>query len=191
MGNHHWSFLQMRSQDAMKSSIIVPPGQVRWQCGSSSCGGRHLFLSMSSSSSSGSSASPEPPSKRRREEKVEDTDDSDDPSSDSEEEEEQNDDDDTPALSHAEKRRQKKKEKLAALKGDTETPPTKKRKLDSGKAAADSTLKRQNSVWVGNMSFKTTPEALRKFFDGVGEITRIHMPMKLALKPNMPAENRG
>ncbi|KAE9382762.1 hypothetical protein BT96DRAFT_845074, partial [Gymnopus androsaceus JB14] len=42
-----------------------------------------------------------------------------------------------------------------------------------------------------NLSFKTTPEALRNFFDGVGEITRIHMPMKIALRLNMPPENRG
>ncbi|KIK67578.1 hypothetical protein GYMLUDRAFT_237810 [Collybiopsis luxurians FD-317 M1] len=108
--------------------------------------------------------------------------------SESESEQEQ----DTPALSHAAKRRQKKKEKLAARNGAA-APPAKKRKLDDGKAAAivDSTKPRQNSVWVGNLSFRTTAEALRGFFDGVGEITRINMPMKAAFKPNMPPENRG
>ena len=54
--------------------------------------------------------------------------------------------------------------------------------------------KRQHSVWVGNLSFKTTPASLRSFFEGVGEITRIHMPMKMAHggpdgKPRK--ENRG
>ena len=47
--------------------------------------------------------------------------------------------------------------------------------------------KRRNSVWVGNLSFKTTPDALRGFFDGVGDITRIHMPMKAGAK----GENMG
>ena len=37
---------------------------------------------------------------------------------------------------------------------------------------------RRNSVWVGNLDYKTTQDGLRKFFDGVGEITRIHMPTK-------------
>ena len=55
--------------------------------------------------------------------------------------------------------------------------------------------KRQNSVWVGNLSYKTTPVSLRGFFEGVGEITRIHMPMKMVTggpddkRPRQ--ENRG
>jgi RNA recognition motif-containing protein len=87
--------------------------------------------------------------------------------------------DETPALSHAERRRQKKKEQQN-LKSDS-TPATKKRKLKDGLATALSVSKkekRQNSVWVGNLSFRTTTDALRGFFDGVGEITRVHMPMK-------------
>ncbi|KAJ3822601.1 hypothetical protein F5880DRAFT_1483809 [Lentinula raphanica] len=147
----------------------------------------------SSSTSSSSTASPKLPSKRRREESDDDNDDSDSrhtesSSSDSDKEEE----DDVPALSHAEKRRQKKKEKLAARKDkEVASPPSKKRKTDSTKGPSDATTKRQNSVWVGNLSFKTTTDALRKFFDGVGEITRINMPMKEARRPNTPAENRG
>jgi RNA recognition motif-containing protein len=94
-------------------------------------------------------------------------------------------------LSHAEKRRQKKKDEKARDR------PSKKRKVtDSSvvdvstkdsKSAGNSKPKRQNSVWVGNLWFKTTPDALRDFFDGVGEITRIHMPTKKGTK----GENMG
>ncbi|KAG6330557.1 hypothetical protein ID866_8533 [Astraeus odoratus] len=96
-------------------------------------------------------------------------------------------DDDTPILSHAEQRRQKKRElKAAKVVEATE----KKRKLNDGSAVKATTgskhaavtepakSKRQNSVWVGNLSFKTTRDALKQFFDGIGEITRIHMPQK-------------
>ena len=78
-------------------------------------------------------------------------------------------------LSHAEKRRQKKKKAEASDKPKLET----------------STPKRQNSVWVGNMLFRTTEDNLRHFFNGVGEITRIHMPSKPASKPGQKPENRG
>ncbi|KAG0703849.1 hypothetical protein DFH29DRAFT_802771 [Suillus ampliporus] len=98
---------------------------------------------------------------------------------------------DTVALSHAEKRRQKKKDQKA------QDRPSKKRKVTDGsvagvsakdsKPAGNSKPKRQNSVWVGNLWFKTTPDALRGFFDGVGEITRIHMPTKKGTKE----ENMG
>jgi hypothetical protein len=66
------------------------------------------------------------------------------------------------AISHAERRRQKKKKEKPQPEGDDSSLTHRKN--------------RQNSVWVGNLSFKTTPESLRTFFDGVGEITRIHMP---------------
>jgi hypothetical protein len=94
--------------------------------------------------------------------------------------------DDAVALSHAERRRQKKKDQKA------QEQPSKKRKLTDGSVADvspkdskptdGSKLKRQNSVWVGNLWYKTTPEALRDFFDGVGEITRLHMPTKKGTK---------
>ena len=80
-----------------------------------------------------------------------------------------------PVLSHAERRKQKK-QKLAT-KNASEPPsklPLKRRKPDD----AVPTNPRQNSVWVGNLSFKTTAEALKSFFDGVGEITRLNMPLK-------------
>lgn len=97
--------------------------------------------------------------------------------------------DDSVALSHAEKRRQKKKDQKALDR------PSKKRKATDGsvastkdsKPAGNSKPKRQNSVWVGNLWFKTTPDTLRDFFDGVGEITRIHMPTKKGTK----GENMG
>lgn len=93
------------------------------------------------------------------------------------------------ALSHAERRRQKKKEGRSQ-KEVVNAPAAKKRKLKDGVAVSSSISKkekRQNSVWVGNLSFKTTPDALRGFFDGVGDITRIHMPMRAGAK----GENMG
>ena len=53
-------------------------------------------------------------------------------------------------------------------------------KMNTAELKPSKLPKRQNSVWVGNLSFKTTPEALRAFFAGCGEITRVHMPMKMA-----------
>ena len=85
--------------------------------------------------------------------------------------------DDVPVKSHAEKRREKKKEQKAKPQSDE----TGRREVKNTAELAPAKLpKRQNSVWVGNLAFKTTAEALRRFFEGVGEITRIHMPMKLA-----------
>jgi len=101
------------------------------------------------------------------------------------------------ALSHAERRRQKKAAKRAAAETANPTP-SKKRKLkdgsakDASKEAKDAVQKpRQNSVWVGNLSFKTTQENLRTFFASCGEITRINLPMKVASRPNLPMENKG
>lgn len=145
-------------------------------------------MSSSSSSASSSRSSPEPPPspplKRKRKETKED------PESDSDQEgSDQEPEDDVPALSHAERRRQKKKEKLQAREEQKDSA-TKKRKLKDGTAAPVSG-KRQNSVWVGNMSFKTTQDDLRTFFEGVGEITRINMPTKAPAGPGMKPENRG
>lgn len=96
-----------------------------------------------------------------------------------------------PVLSHAERRRRKKEQKLAAKTKEEEGSATKKRKLKDGSAKATVSLKRQHSVWVGNMSFKTTQENLRMFFADVGEITRINMPTKAAAGPGLKPENRG
>jgi RNA recognition motif-containing protein len=88
-----------------------------------------------------------------------------------------------PVLSHAERRKQRKKEnKLVGTDLDPVHTPSTEKKAKAGTAPAKETTeraKRQNSVWVGNLSFKTTSEALKQFFDGVGEITRVHMPTKM------------
>ncbi|KAI0723150.1 hypothetical protein C8Q76DRAFT_386374 [Earliella scabrosa] len=161
-------------------------------------------MSSSSSSSSSSSAasdsgrsssSPHPRKRQRVSEKLADSDSestSDDSSSSSDAQSDSDsaasdaEEDDTPVRSHAEQRRQRKKEQRAlkgAVAASTDESGTKKGK-EKVKNTADlppSKLpKRQNSVWVGNLSFKTTPAALKAFFEGVGEITRIHMPTKMA-----------
>lgn len=97
-----------------------------------------------------------------------------------------------PVLSHADKRRQKKKQSGKQLSGSDETH---QQQHTIPSSATDNTLssvpsvKRQNSVWVGNLAFKTSPDALRKFFDGVGEITRVHMPMKLSSRAGAQDNN--
>ena len=99
-----------------------------------------------------------------------------------------------PVLSHAERRRRKKEQKLVAKLKEEEgsESATKKRKLKDGSAKSVVVpMKRQNSVWIGNMSFKTTQEALRTFFGDVGEITRINMPTKRTTGPGSKPENRG
>ncbi|KAH9977733.1 hypothetical protein BGW80DRAFT_1283929 [Lactifluus volemus] len=98
---------------------------------------------------------------------------------------------DDPVLSHAAKRKQKK----ALLKESI--PSTKKRKkTEQDTTTIDHPSKRQNSIWVGNLCYKTTPDSLRRFFDGVGEITRVHLPTKFVSNPAAPSEparreNRG
>ena len=83
--------------------------------------------------------------------------------------------DDAPVLSHAAKRKQKK----AALLKEEDVPAKSSTKKQKKEEDAPHSIKRQNSVWVGNLCYKTTPESLRRFFDGVGEITRVHLPTKL------------
>ncbi|KAJ6561520.1 hypothetical protein DFH09DRAFT_1364458 [Mycena vulgaris] len=139
--------------------------------------------SSSSSSSSSRSSTPEPTTKRKREAAADDSGSESDSSDDSDAEGAP----DVPVLSHAEQRRQKRKEKQ-----EKSDQPAKKRKLPDGSAAAAAApSKRQNSVWVGNLTFKTTTEALTEFFKDAGEITRIHMPTKASTAPGVKAENRG
>jgi hypothetical protein len=85
------------------------------------------------------------------------------------------------ALSHAALRRQKKKQKTMTT--DATKPPTQ----------STTSQVRKNSVWVGNLSFKTTSNRLQEFFDGAGEVTRVHMPTKSAVGDGkgMRGENRG
>jgi RNA recognition motif-containing protein len=92
---------------------------------------------------------------------------------------------DTPVLSHAAKRKQKR----ALL--DEPTTVSKKQKEEEG---VSTPVKRQNSIWVGNLSYKTTQESLRRFFDAVGEITRVHLPTKPGNAPpgeSARRENKG
>lgn len=106
---------------------------------------------------------------------------------------------DVQVLSHKAQRRLKKKQKLLESGSkDEETPSatiSKKGKSKSKEAKGEKKEdlpKRQNSVWVGNLSFRTTPDSLRTFFEGVGEITRVHMPMKAgAGGKGAKSENRG
>jgi len=153
-----------------------------------------MSSSASTSSASESARSPSPvhsrqqPLKRKRQVQADLSDNESDGDSDAK----PDDDAEAPALSHAERRRQKKKEEREQKRSTNgSTSAAKKRKLKDGVAVASSSVskkeKRQNSVWVGNLSFKTTADALRGFFDGVGEITRIHMPMKAGAK----GENMG
>lgn len=128
----------------------------------------------SSASSSASSRETSPvPTKRKRTDDA----DSDSDSSDSEVEAVGEEGDDIPVLSHAEKRRQKKKQ------ADEENP--------AKKAKLDPLGKRQNSVWVGNMSYKTTEDDLKMFFNGCGEVTRINLPRKPSTRPGVKGEGRG
>ena len=136
---------------------------------------------MSSSSSSSSSvrsrSTPTVSIKRKR-----------DPSCDSSSGSEPGRTEDVLVLSHAAKR----KERKAVLKKAVPTESPAKKEKKEGHASRP--LKRENSIWVGNLSYKTTPESLRRFFDGVGEITRVHLPTKLGkASPGNPArrENRG
>lgn len=109
---------------------------------------------------------------------------------------------DVPVISHAERRRQKRlaKQLAAEQAAEAEGSATKKRKLKDG-SAKDASSKttttssgektRQHSVWVGNLSFKTTQENLKAFFANAGEVTRVNMPTKVASRPNLPLENKG
>lgn len=91
-------------------------------------------------------------------------------------------------LSHKQRRKQKQ-----VIKKASTGPPSKKQKLEDGSASPskESPLKRKNSVWVGNLSFKTQQENLREFFKSAGEVTRINMPTKAVTVKGMKPENRG
>ena len=92
-------------------------------------------------------------------------------------------------LSHAAVRKRKR----AKLVSDPPLP-TSSNKNAENVAKSSSATKRQNSVWVGNLTFKTTTQQLREFFQFAGDITRIHMPTKAVAKANDKAgrtQNRG
>ncbi|KAI0736154.1 hypothetical protein C8Q72DRAFT_769331 [Fomitopsis betulina] len=142
--------------------------------------------SSSKSASSGSSSDSEGPAPRKDRRTVnegsEDESDSSASSNTDEDSDSASDDEGIPVLSHKEQRKQKKKElKRQKPDGDLSEKQKGKQPVKNSAELAPSKLpRRQHSVWIGNLAFKTTPDALRRFFDGVGEITRIHMPMKMA-----------
>ncbi|KAH9844167.1 uncharacterized protein C8Q71DRAFT_33064 [Rhodofomes roseus] len=141
--------------------------------------------SSSSSSASSSDSEGKPPQKTPHladDDSEDDSGDSDSESSSSDDEPAPGaDEDDGPVLSHKEQRKQKRKELKALSAATLSAKQQGKQPVKNSAELAPSKLpRRQNSVWVGNMTFKTTPDALRRFFEGVGEITRVHMPMKMA-----------
>jgi RNA recognition motif-containing protein len=109
---------------------------------------------------------------------------------------------DEPVLSHAAKRKQRRKEQSS---GEQDLAlSVKKRKLKGGSAAPTklstkndhvkvNSQKKQNSIWIGNLSFRTTEENIRTFFEerSIGTIIRINLPMKAAKGPGLKKENRG
>jgi hypothetical protein len=103
-------------------------------------------------------------------------------------------DEDAPALSHAEKRRQKKKGGKDATTDTSTTAASAKEEVTHPRSAR---TPRQHSVWVGNLSFKTTEADLRTFFADAGEVTRVNLPLKPvpagqpATKWKSTRENRG
>jgi RNA recognition motif-containing protein len=90
-------------------------------------------------------------------------------------------------LSHADKRRQKKREEQK-LKAQ---PARAKKSKKSLGVDASSNTKRQNSVWVGNLSYKTTLDDLKAFFAEAGEVARVNMPTKVLPGAPRKPENRG
>ena len=147
-------------------------------------------------SSSSSSSSPGPTrSKRKRTAEVDADSDTLSSGLQNDESVEEKDKDNLPVLSHAAKRKQKRAE-LKSFDDDTGVPKKKKRKLKdetAGSNHVDKVIKRQNSVWIGNMSFKTTEENIRVFFKekGAVEATRINMPTKVVKGPELRTENQG
>jgi hypothetical protein len=102
---------------------------------------------------------------------------------------------DGPVLSHAERRKRKKRKLNSgdAVPGDSPEPSASSRprkKVSEVSEGGDSLPKRQNSVWVGNLAYKTTPVSLKAFFEGL-EVTRIHMPSKAPPNGVGPKTNSG
>ena len=109
---------------------------------------------------------------------------------------------DEPVLSHAERRKRKKRKLNSGdaapgeIPGSSTSSKPKKVKVKGGKKTGevseggDALPKRQNSVWVGNLAYKTTSVALKGFFEGL-EVTRIHMPLKAPPNGVGPKINSG
>ncbi|KAH7343865.1 hypothetical protein B0J17DRAFT_644282 [Rhizoctonia solani] len=97
-------------------------------------------------------------------------------------------------LSHAAQRKAKKR-KLQEAQGIDNSNDNASKRLTKPQSKNDQPEPpvRQNSVWVGNLSFKTTEAQLKAFFSDAGEVSRIHMPKKLEVGQGrgMRGENRG
>ncbi|CAE7221273.1 unnamed protein product [Rhizoctonia solani] len=97
-------------------------------------------------------------------------------------------------LSHAAQRKAKRRKlKEAHNDDDTKDSAPKRPTKAHHKPNEPEPPVRQNSVWVGNLSFKTTEAQLKSFFADAGEVSRIHMPKKLEVGHGrgMRGENRG
>lgn len=92
-------------------------------------------------------------------------------------------------LSHAAQRKEKKRQKRL----DKPSTSTDAGANGGSKSEPNTQGRRQNSIWVGNMSFKTTSDGLKAFFKDAGEVTRIHMPTKTGATrgTGMRGENMG
>jgi RNA recognition motif-containing protein len=79
-------------------------------------------------------------------------------------------------LSHAAQRRLRKRLKTSIADGEeSKTKPTENQSVTSHK----STQVSRYTIWIGNLSFKTTPDALKAFFGEISDqIVRVHMPTK-------------
>jgi hypothetical protein len=102
-----------------------------------------------------------------------------------------------PVLSHAERRRQKKRKLNSgdAVPADvsgssTSSEPKEGKRSGEGSEGGNAPQKRQNSVWIGNLAYKTTAVMLKGFFEGL-EVTRIHMPLKSPPSGTGPKVNSG
>ncbi|CAE6455833.1 unnamed protein product [Rhizoctonia solani] len=116
------------------------------------------------------------------------------PNAENETSEEQEPEVEAEVLSHAAQRKAKKR-KLKEAQGvdhSEDVAPKRLTKTQSKNDQPEPSV-RQNSVWVGNLSFKTTEAQLKTFFSDAGEVSRIHMPKKLEVGQGrgMRGENRG
>lgn len=96
-------------------------------------------------------------------------------------------------LSHAAQRRLRKRLKTMELNEKATDEGGITLVATGAKKSANSAV---HSVWVGNLSFKTTPDALRKFLGNMEDIKRIHMPTKalhghLTNSKESRGDNRG
>ena len=104
---------------------------------------------------------------------------------------------DEPVLSHAERRRQKRRKlnsgdaaPVDVSGAPTPSQPKKGKKSGEVSEGGNALPKRQNSVWVGNLAYKTTAVMLKAFFEEL-EVTRIHMPLKAPPSGAGPKVNSG